>query len=103
MRILFIGNSYVFFNDLPGLVQRLAEAGSAALEAESVAYGGTTLLRHLKRGETVQAGDGAVRTPIDLPPDQVTFLQRVAWESSIPPASAVPLQQAHLLPTPRRS
>ncbi|HEX2034738.1 MAG TPA: SGNH/GDSL hydrolase family protein, partial [Chloroflexota bacterium] len=53
MRVLFVGNSYVFFNDLPGLLTSLARAGGVALDAESVVEGGMTLLGHLRNGAAV--------------------------------------------------
>src|SRR5687767_12450072 len=56
MRLLFIGNSLTFVNNLPGLIQRLAAAGgghSDVLEVESVVRGGATLLGHLYTGDAV--------------------------------------------------
>jgi hypothetical protein len=49
-RTLFIGNSFTFFNDLPGtylgLATRIAPAGAPPF-IDSVAYGGYTLTQHL--------------------------------------------------------
>jgi hypothetical protein len=53
MRVLFIGNSYTYFNDLPGLLTRLASAGSLQIDAESSVEGGMTLLGHLRSGKAV--------------------------------------------------
>jgi hypothetical protein len=53
MRVLFVGNSYVYFNDLPGLVASLAASGGIALETHSVVEGGMTLLGHSKSAETL--------------------------------------------------
>lgn len=55
MRVLFIGNSYTYFNDLPGLLARLASAGGTEMTVETVAEGGMTLLGHLRSGEAVPA------------------------------------------------
>lgn len=63
MRILFVGNSFVLFNDLPGLLHQLAGAGGSTLETEAVVAGGMTLQGHLNTGEAVariRAGDGCV-------------------------------------------
>ena len=51
LRVLFIGNSYTFYNNLPGMVQQLAAAGSRPVEAHMVAYGGATLEVHWTRGD----------------------------------------------------
>ena len=47
-RVLFVGNSYTYANDLPKLVQELAAAdrGAPRVETEMVAPGGTTLEQH---------------------------------------------------------
>jgi hypothetical protein len=46
-RVLFIGNSLTYVNDLPGTVARLAASVHDSLEAESVAEGGFALIDHL--------------------------------------------------------
>jgi hypothetical protein len=53
--ILFIGNSYTFQNDLPGLLRMLAASGGEALETESVVVGGWTLEQHWEKGEALEA------------------------------------------------
>lgn len=52
LRVLFIGNSYIYVNDLPFQIQRIAEAAGAelALEVVSVTPGGMTLERHWESG-----------------------------------------------------
>jgi len=57
LRVLFIGNSYTFYNNLPGMVQQLAASGARPIEAHTVAYGGATLEVHWTRGE----GPGRIR------------------------------------------
>lgn len=49
MRVLFIGNSYTSFNNLPGMVQALATAGrqKRPFEFVTIAPGGWTLQRHM--------------------------------------------------------
>ena len=46
-RILFLGNSYTYFNDLPAIVSELAKAGhQCTVETRMVAPGGKTLKDH---------------------------------------------------------
>jgi len=42
LRVLFIGNSYTYGNDLPGLIAQLLPARGIKLEHESVTPGGAT-------------------------------------------------------------
>lgn len=55
LRILFIGNSYTYVNDLPRTLQSMALAASppAAVEVGSVLLGGATLKRHWGDSTTV--------------------------------------------------
>jgi hypothetical protein len=46
-RVLFIGNSYTFENDLPQMVAALAQAGGRPLGTGMLAVGGATLAQHL--------------------------------------------------------
>jgi len=45
--ILFLGNSYTYFNDLPGMVRSLAAAAGFSATVKSVAPGGQTLGGHV--------------------------------------------------------
>lgn len=56
IRVLFIGNSYTYFNDLPWLTQQLAASAKEpkTLETEMVVVGGATLKSHWKRGEALR-------------------------------------------------
>ncbi|MBN1876422.1 MAG: SGNH/GDSL hydrolase family protein [Anaerolineae bacterium] len=47
IKILFIGNSYTYFNDLPGMLQDLAQAAGKPLETAAVTSGGKSLEWHL--------------------------------------------------------
>jgi hypothetical protein len=53
-RILFIGNSLTYTNDLPALVCRLAVAGGKQAVCESVAEGGYALEDHFADGRALQ-------------------------------------------------
>jgi hypothetical protein len=46
VRILFVGNSYTFVNDLPGMFADLARAGGKTVEVGMAAEGGWTLADH---------------------------------------------------------
>jgi hypothetical protein len=56
-RVLFIGNSYTYFNNLPQMLTGLAKAAQPAqtLEAEMVTVGGATLKRLWEQGEALAA------------------------------------------------
>lgn len=51
-RVLFIGNSYTYTNDLPGTLEKLAESGGFRLETGISAQGGWTLSDHLTSPDT---------------------------------------------------
>jgi len=55
LRVLFIGNSYTYCNDLPGMVAGLAEAaGARKIEVHSSVSGGCTLERHFTQENAVE-------------------------------------------------
>lgn len=55
-RVLFIGNSYTYFNNLPEMVRALAEAaGAGPVEVRMVAPGGWRLADHWEKGEAHEA------------------------------------------------
>ncbi|OKH56108.1 hypothetical protein NIES2130_25615 [Scytonema sp. HK-05] len=56
LRVLFIGNSYTYVNDLPWLTQQLSvSAGETrTLETDMVTVGGATLKSHWERGEALR-------------------------------------------------
>lgn len=45
-RVLFVGNSYTYFNDMPQVVRAIGEASGAPLEPEAITVGGATLADH---------------------------------------------------------
>ena len=57
LRVLFIGNSYTYFNDLPGLVASLARGArpSRAMQTEMVARPGVSLRDHWLDGAALAA------------------------------------------------
>lgn len=52
VRVLFVGNSYTYYNNLPEIVEEIAAARPAGpvIEAELVARGSATLASHLHEG-----------------------------------------------------
>lgn len=60
--VLFIGNSYTYVNDLPGVVAALGKAGKAQLKTQSYTAGGASLIElweepeHAKARELVKQG-----------------------------------------------
>jgi hypothetical protein len=57
LQVLFIGNSYTYFNNLPEMLERLSEAPSSPrpLRATMIAEGGATLQHHWEGGKAVEA------------------------------------------------
>ncbi|HEY3581768.1 MAG TPA: hypothetical protein VGK82_14540, partial [Pyrinomonadaceae bacterium] len=57
-RVLFLGNSYTYFNDLPAILSELAKAGhQCTVETRMVAPGGKTLKDHWDSSTSHQALD----------------------------------------------
>ena len=52
-RILFIGNSYTFMNDLPGTFAKLSESGGQPVIADISAIANNTLVKHSKNKKTI--------------------------------------------------
>ena len=70
MRVLFIGNSHTFFNDMPQTFKKLAESAGFPTEVEMIAHGGRPLSWHLQ--EIVRPGQGDSGSDFDpLDKDQV--------------------------------
>ena len=55
MKILFIGNSYTFFHDLPALFQGLARENGREVTVDSVTQGGRSLWENTEREDEVAA------------------------------------------------
>jgi hypothetical protein len=57
LRVLFIGNSYTYFNNLPELLSELAASAnpSKMLEAQMIVRGGATLKMHWEEGAALKA------------------------------------------------
>jgi len=55
LRVLFIGNSLTYSNDLPLIVEALAKAGRQNIYVDSVTFGGFSLDDHWSNGEAPNA------------------------------------------------
>ncbi|HVO43520.1 MAG TPA: hypothetical protein VMT34_12895 [Aggregatilineales bacterium] len=55
IRVLFIGNSYTYVNNLPGLIIELAAYEPRPLDAEMIVEGGATLANHWTEGKALAA------------------------------------------------
>lgn len=55
IRVLFIGNSYTYFNNLPEMLSKLVASTGASIETEMVARGGATLQQHWEEGLALKA------------------------------------------------
>ncbi len=53
VRVLFIGNSFTYVNDLPGMFAKLAEAGGRRAEVDMAAPGGWTLAQHANSADSL--------------------------------------------------
>jgi hypothetical protein len=59
VRVLFLGNSLTFVNDVPGMVQAMAAAGGVRLECDSMTPPGVSLEDQWKAGEARRKLAGA--------------------------------------------
>lgn len=54
LRVLFIGNSFTFMNDMPEMLKGIAQSKKKPMIVEKVAYGGKSLEFHSNNPETYQ-------------------------------------------------
>lgn len=54
LRVLFVGNSYTYVNDLPGMFRQLACSGGRRVEIAQEAPGGWTLAQHAASPQTLK-------------------------------------------------
>ena len=76
-RILWIGNSYTYVNDLPSLLRQLALSGGDSLIMDSNTPGGYTFANHSSNAVTLQK--------IALSTNDFVILQAQSQEPSFPP------------------
>ena len=54
LKVLFIGNSYTYVNDLPSLIISLADAGGRKMEVGQHLVGGRTLEQHVRDKQAIE-------------------------------------------------
>jgi len=55
LAVLFIGNSYTYGNNLPGIIEAMAAAGGGRrIATDRSVHGGFTLQKHFEKGEAVE-------------------------------------------------
>ena len=57
VRVLFLGNSFTYVNDLPTVFRDFARAAGQNVETSMVANGGETLAQHATAGDSLNAID----------------------------------------------
>ena len=82
VRVLFLGNSYTYVNDLPAVFRHLARAAGRNVETGMVANGGETLAQHAASPESLAA--------IRAPSWRFVILQE---QSEIPAIASVRMSQ----------
>ena len=53
--VLFIGNSYTHFNDMPGIVETIGDANGVSIATEMIAPGGAFLHEHRANPNVINA------------------------------------------------
>lgn len=76
MQVLFVGNSYTYYHQLPSLFQTLSESGGYSVETAMAAEGGWTLAQHRDAAET--------RALIGTRPWQYVVLQEQSLSPALP-------------------
>ena len=72
LKVLFIGNSYIYVNDLPGMIVALAEAaGGRKIEIGQRTPGGYLLQQHTNAGKPLAK----------IAPAEAKQLQAIAWQT----------------------
>jgi hypothetical protein len=90
VRVLFLGNSYMYVNDLPAVFRHLARAGGRNVETGMVANGGETLAQHAESPESVAAIRGASwRFVILQEQSEIPAIASVRASQMVPAAQAL--------------
>ena len=84
--VLFIGNSYTHYNNMPKLFERIAKANNEMVYADSIAVSGSTLKQHSERPTTY---DKMKSRPWDIVVIQ-GFSREFAQDSSVIMTETIP-------------
>ena len=101
VRVLFLGNSYTYVNDLPTVFRDLARAGGQNVETGMVANGGETLAQHAASPDSLGAIRGSGWQFVVLQ-EQSEIPALATWQSQMVPAAETLVRNIGLWP-PRRS
>lgn len=86
-RILFIGNSYTFVNDLPKMFAELAESGGHKAEVGMAAKGGWRLADHLQAPQTLDQLQSKKWNFVVLQEQsEIPALEQTRWQQMYPAA-----------------
>ena len=86
-RVLFVGNSHTFVNDLPGLFAGLAQAAGQPVTADESAFGGYTWEQHAANGATLAKIAKGGWDHVFLQEHSLYPSIDVLWETSSVPAA----------------
>jgi len=87
VRVLFLGNSYTYVNDLPAVFRRLALAGGQNVQTGMVANGGETLAQHAASPDSLGAIRGSSWQFVVLQEQSEIPAFTSAWQSQMFPAA----------------
>ncbi len=89
-RVLFIGNSYTYANDLPAKFAKLAKSGKHAVQVGVIAQGGWTLADHVKAMDTTEILNSNKWTYVVLQEQsQIPSVEQSRMHSMYPAARAL--------------
>ncbi|MDR3544328.1 MAG: SGNH/GDSL hydrolase family protein [Candidatus Limnocylindrales bacterium] len=87
VRVLFLGNSYTYVNDLPTVFRDLARAGGRNVETGMVANGGETLAQHAASSDSLGAIRGSPWQFVVLQEQSEIPALASAWQTQMFPAA----------------
>jgi hypothetical protein len=90
VRVLLVGNSYTFYNELPSMVVSLADSVGVGVSASVIAPGGAWLADHARSPEVATAiSDGEYDVVVLQEQSMVTADPQIARDSTYPAAAAL--------------
>lgn len=87
VRVLFLGNSYTYVNNLPTVFQDLAHAAGRNVETGTVANGGETLAQHAASADSLAAIHGSSWQYVVLQEQSELPAITSAWQTEMFPAA----------------
>lgn len=87
--VLFIGNSFTFGNDVPGLVEQIAEANGSTIDTTTIAEGGAFLDEHIQNPDVIAAVSSGDYDIVVLQEQSMAPAHRETFTSRTLPAAKV--------------